>query len=177
MTFLDAFAAVPVNNAQYFVGDLFEESFGSPFPVPRDNCGLSISTPVENWRQFVGLYKWPDDRIETVGFCNWIKFGPVYLEGGLCVRAGFYRRLPRDHFRECSQLGGVAQLMMEAAENTLIDCEAWFGYCGDKKAHQAGLRVGYIPLKTRYLIAKWFMDLSDSRKQVLEDCVAKIGPF
>ncbi len=106
----------------------------SPFPVPRDNCGLSIPTPPENWRQYVAFYKWPDGAIEAVGFCNWIKYGEVYLEGGMCVRRNFYRRLPRQHWDACKDSGGLAQIIMESAARELTDCSAWFGYCGDKKA-------------------------------------------
>ena len=177
MTFDDAFTAFETPNAKYFAADLFEQSFRHPFPVPRDNCGLPIPTPPENWRQFVALYRWPDGRFETVGFCNWIRYGTVYLEGGMCVRAGFYRRLPRDHFKQCSARGGVAQLMMEAAAAKLDDCDAWFGYCGDNKAFRVDYRVGYRPLETRYLIAKWFKDVPEMRKQELEREIAKIGPF
>ena len=36
-------------NAQDFAGELFYESFKIPFPVPRDNAGLSIPTPPEHW--------------------------------------------------------------------------------------------------------------------------------
>ena len=175
--FSAAFAVVRVPNAEYFVGDLFLESFGSPFPVPREHAGLSIPTPPAHWHQFVALYKWPDQRIETVGFCNWIRHKTVYLEGGLCVRRGFYRRLPPAHLRECSNAGGVAQLMMEAASEVLNDCDAWFGYCGDKKAYRATMRVGYVPLQSPYLIAKWFRELPQARRQELEADVARIGPF
>src|SRR6266436_2789196 len=94
-------------NAEFFAGHLFYESFAIPFPVPRDNCGLSIPTPPENWHQYVAFYKWPDASIEPVGFCNWIRYGDVYLEGGMCVRRSFYRRLARDHWEACRAGGGV----------------------------------------------------------------------
>jgi len=177
MTFEDAFAVIEVPNAAYLVGDLFEESFGAAFPTPRVNCGLPIHTPPEYWHQFVAFYRWPDGRFETVGFCNWIRFGPVYLKGGLCVRPGFYRRLPIDHFQECSGSGGIAQLMMEAGARKLNDCEAWFGYCGDRKAFLVGSRVGYRRLESPYLIAKWFKNVPETRQKELETLVAKIGAF
>lgn len=177
MSFFERFATIQVRDAQFFAGDLFQVSFRSPFPIPREACGLPIPTPSDNWRQFVGLYKWPDGRLETVGFCNWIKYDTVYLEGGLCVRSSFYRRVPRAEFQECSAAGGVAQVMMEAAAQVLTDCDAWFAYCGDKKAYQAGLRVGYVALHTRYLIARWFRDLPEQRKRELEEQVSAVGPF
>jgi hypothetical protein len=177
MSFKDALAIMEVSDAGFLIGDLFEVSFGAPFPRPRDDCGLPIPTPPENWHQFVALYRWPDGRFEAVGFCNWIRYGTVYLEGGLCVRTGFYRRIPDNHFQECSGAGGVAQLMMEAGADKLSDCEAWFGFCGDKKAYRVGIRVGYRRLESPGLIVKWFKNVPEARQKDLEAMVAKIGPF
>ena len=156
---------------------LFRESFNADFPVPRDNAGLSIPTPPENWRQYVALYRWPDGREETVGFCNWIKYRDVYLEGGMCVSKGFYRRLPREQFRECQAAGGIAQLMMEQAARELTDCVAWFGYCGDAKALTVDLRAGYVETRHPYVIVKWFKELPQAERNALIDAIAAIGPF
>jgi len=55
-------------NAQYFAAELFVESFRVPFPVPRENAGLAIATPPENWRQEVAFYKKPlVDRVVPPG--------------------------------------------------------------------------------------------------------------
>jgi hypothetical protein len=164
-------------NAAPLAADLFRESFNADFPVPRDNCGLPIPTPPEAWRQYVAVYTWPDGTEETVGFCNWIKHGEVYLEGGMCVRKSFYRRLPRDHFRECKARGGVAQMMMEAAARELSDCVAWFGYCGDAMALAVDLRAGYEPTSRTHLIAKWFAPATPAKREELVEAVARIGPF
>jgi hypothetical protein len=164
-------------NAAPFASDLFRASFNAPFPVPRDNCGLSIPTPPENWRQYVALYRWPDGTEETVGFCNWIKHGDVYLEGGMCVKKNFYRRLDREEFRDCQARGGIAQMMMETAARELTDCKAWFGYCGDAKALAVDLRAGYELTEHRFVIVKWFVDLPAPERRALIDSVAAIGPF
>jgi len=164
-------------NAAAYASDLFRESFNAPFPVPRDNCGLSIPTPPANWRQYVALYRWPDGSEETVGFCNWIKYRDVYLEGGMCVKKSFYRRLPRAEFHDIHARGGVAQMMMEAAARELTDCKAWFGYCGDAKALAVDLRAGYETTDHKYLIVKWFADLPANERRALVDSIAAIGPF
>ncbi len=171
---IDIFASP---DAASLASDLFRECFNADFPVPRDNAGLSIPTPPGNWRQYVALYRWPDDTRETVGFCNWIRFGDVYLEGGMCVRKSFYRRMPKEHFRECSARGGVAQMMMEAAAKELDDCQAWFGFCGDKKALAADLRAGYELTDKQHLIVKWFRTPPPIERQALIDRIAAIGPF
>jgi hypothetical protein len=164
-------------NAQYFAADLFYESFRIAFPVPRDNAGLPIPTPPENWRQEVAFYKWPDGHLEAVGFCNWIRYADCYLCGGMCARASFYRRLPREHWVACRDRGGVAQIMLETAFRDLTDCLAWFGYCGDRKAYFVDIRSGYQPTRHRYIIVNWHADLSDQEKRSLEDRIAAIGPF
>jgi hypothetical protein len=172
-----ALSIFDAGNAERYAAELFRESFGAPFPVPREHCGLSIMTPAENWHQYVALYRWPDGERETVGFCNWIKYRDVYLEGGMCVRKTFYRRLPKDHFQACRERGGVAQMMMETATRELTDCSAWFGYCGDVKALAVDLRVGYVPTRHDHLIVKWFRALPECEREALIDSIATIGRF
>lgn len=176
-TFDDAILVMHLRDARYFASQLFQDSFGAAFPVPRENCGLPIPTPPSHWHQYIALYKWPDDRIETVGFCNWIRFKDAYLEGGMCVRGDFYRRLPRDHWRRCKERGGIAELMMRTACNDLDDCIAWFGYCGDKKALLVDKRIGYESTAVKYLIARWFRTVEESVKAKMIADVAAIGPF
>jgi hypothetical protein len=175
--FVDHLRIFDAGNAERYAADLFGECFGAAFPVPRRNAGLSIPTPPENWRQYVALYRWPDGRDETVGFCNWIKHGEVYLEGGMCVRKTFYRRMPKEHFRDCQAAGGIAQMLMETAARELTDCKAWFGYCGDAKALAVDLRVGYVPTVHKHVIVKWFRDVPEAERRALIDAIAAIGPF
>jgi hypothetical protein len=176
-SFAESLRIFDAGNAERYAADLFRESFNAPFPVPRENAGLAIPTPPESWRQYVALYRWPDGAEETVGFCNWIKHGEVYLEGGMCVKRTFYRRLPREQFRECNAAGGIAQLVMEQAARELTDCAAWFGYCGDAKALAVDLRVGYVPTEHKHLIVKWFGNVPEETRRRLIERIAAIGPF
>ena len=178
MTTLDESLRIfDAGNAERYAGELFRECFNAPFPVPRDGCGLPIPTPPQNWRQYVAVYRWPDGREETVGFCNWIRAGDAYLEGGMCVRENVYRRMPRGHFREIRERGGIAQMMMETAARELNDAVAWFGFCGDAKAMAVDLRAGYTPTRHKHLIVKWFREIPDEERAKLVDSVARIGPF
>jgi hypothetical protein len=176
-SFDDSLRVAFFGNAQYFAADLFYESFAIPFPVPRESAGLSIPTPPANWRQQVAFYKWSETHLEAVGFCNWIRFADCYLCGGMCVRKNFYRRLPREHWITCRERGGIAQVMLETAFRELTDCVAWFGYCGDKKAYLVDIRAGYQPTRRPYVIVKWNADITETRKNELEDRIAAIGPF
>ena len=176
-SFEESIEVVDLKNANYFAADLFNECFRSPFPIPQDYLGLVHNSESGTWHQFVAFYKWTEATIEPVGFCNWIRHRDVYLEGGMCVRQNFYRRLPKEHWVQCKRMGGIAQLLMEAAAKTLNDTEAWFGYCGDKKAYAVDMRVGYRPTRHPFLIVKWFRDVSQSRQEELEDEIALLGPF
>ncbi len=176
-SFAESLHVTRFSNAEFFASDLFYESFAIPFPIPRDNCGLSIPTPPEHWHQYVAFYKWPDASIEPVGFCNWIRYENVYLEGGLCVKRGFYRRLSREHWQACLAAGGLAQIMMESAARELNDCPAWFGYCGDRKSYIVTRRVGYEQTRHKYLIVKWFVPLAEADMRALEDKISAIGAF
>jgi hypothetical protein len=175
--FDDSFHVTCFANAEYFASDLFFSCFRQAFPVPRDNCGLPIPTPPENWHQYVAFYKWPDQRIEPIGFTNWIRYEDVYLGGGMCVHPTFYRRLPKEHWLTCKAKGGVAQLIMETAATQINDTAAWFAYCGDKKASIVDARVGFRPTSREYIIVKWFRDVSPSEQEALEAKVGAIGPF
>jgi hypothetical protein len=164
-------------NAEFFASQLFRECFAADFPVPRENAGLPISTPPEKWRQYVAFYKWPDERIEAVGFCNWLLYEEAYLVGGMCVSPTFYRRIPRVHFAMCRDRGGVAQMLLETGFRELTDCSAWFGFVGDRKARIVDLRAGFTPTRHELLLARWQPWLSAAERNRLEDKVAAIGPF
>jgi hypothetical protein len=176
-SFFDCLSIFSAPDAAFFASALFVESFAHPFPVPRDDAGLAVSTPVPGWHQYVALYRWPTGLIETVGFCNWVRFGEVYLEGGMCVKRDFYRRLPREHWRECRARGGIAQLIMESAATELNDCAAWFGYCGDRQAMIVDKRVGYEETRFPHLIVKWFQNRDPAEQNQLIEDIARIGPF
>ena len=176
-TFNDALRVFETKEAARFAGALFHEAFNSVFPTPAPCRILETQIQPEDWRQFVAIYTWPDGTAECVGFCNWIKYKDVYLEGGLSVRKNFYRRLAKTDFAECHSRGGIAQIMMETATRQLTDCDAWFGYVGDSKSMRVGLRVGYVRTEHQHLIVKWMRALPAPARQAWIDDAIRIGPF
>jgi hypothetical protein len=48
-SFSESVQVVGFGNAEFFAANLFYESFAIAFPVSRDNCGLSITTPADKW--------------------------------------------------------------------------------------------------------------------------------
>jgi hypothetical protein len=176
-SFAESTFVLKMRDASFFATDLFFEAFGQPFPRPRDTTGLSIPTPDDAWHQFVAFYKWTETNIEPVAFVNFIRFGDVYLEGGLCARRNFYRRLPPAHWRECKAHGGIVQIMLEKAMRHLDDADAWFGHSSNNPAWLVNERLGMVVTRHQYLKVKWFRDLPDARKREIEDGVNAIGSF
>lgn len=170
--FARRFAVTRTTAAPFFAADLFRTRFGADFPVPPpDPEGR------RRWHQYVAFVRTEDGRFEVVGFCNWVRYGDVYLEGGMCVDAGAYRRMAPELFHAIRDRGGIAQLMMEHAATELDDCDAWFGYCGDRKAWLVDQRFGYERTAHPYVIVKWFRDVDPARRQALIDEITKLGPF
>jgi len=170
-TFRERFHVQRFTNAGYFAGPMFEEIFHQPFP------SLPPGSTLPPWAQYVAFYRWDEDRLEPVGFCNFLPFEDAWLEGGLCVRRNFYARLPTGPSEECRASGGVAQMIMEAAARELDDCAAWFAYCGDPQSLKVCMRCGYEATTHQYVIAKWFREGSPERRTELVERVAAIGPF
>ena len=133
-----------------------------PAPMTASPSRRLPGTGTSTWRRTAGR----TDATRPSGFCNWIRYRDVYLEGGMCVRANFYRRMPRDDYRECARRGGLAQMMMQAASRHLNDCKAWFGFCGDAKALAVDLRAGYELTNHDMLIVKWFAPLPENESQL-----------
>lgn len=176
-TFENSLRVFAAPDARKLAENLFRESFNSEFPAPRAARILEVDIHPADWRQYVAIYRWPDGREECVGFCNWIRYKDVYLEGGLAAKRDFYRRLDREHFASCRTRGGIAQIVMEYAATELNDCAAWFGYCGDAKALQVDLRVGYIRTGHPFVIVKWMRELTAAAQRQWIDEVIRIGPF
>lgn len=176
-SFADALRVKNVGDATAVAGELFQTSFNAAFPTPRDFQLGEVLVKKSAWHQYIAQYNRADGTVECVGFCNWIRYGDVYLEGGMCVKKNFYRSLPKDEFRECKALGGVAQMTMEAAARDLDDAAAWFGYCGDHMAYQVDQRVGYQPTVHKHLIVKWTREMDTNAQAELIEAIAKIGPF
>lgn len=178
-TFRSRFDVARFADASFFASELFQEAFASAFPVPVEAPAINLREPIskQDWFQYVAFYRWPGGLIEPVGFVNYIRYGSVYLAGGLCVKRNFYHRLPREHFQQCRALGGVAQLLLETVADDRRDAEALFGYVGDAKSMRVSTRAGYALVRAPYLIAKWPRDLPQQRRAELIDRVASIGPF
>jgi hypothetical protein len=168
--FAESTLVLGMPNASFFATDLFFEGFRTAFPQPPADAA-------DRWRQYVAFYKWSDSSVEPVAFANFIRHRGAYLVGGLCARRNFYRRLPRAHWRECKERGGIVQMLLDTAARDLADAIALFGYCGDRKSWLVSERAGYARTAHRYVIVKWLRSVSEATRRELEESVAQVGPF
>ena len=174
---MESTCVLGMRDASFFATDLFFEAFGQAFPKPQTTTRLSIQTPRDSWYQYVAFYKWSETNVEPVAFVNFIRHGDVYLEGGLCARRNFYRRLSPDHWRECKARGGIVQMLLEHAMRERDDADAWFGHTSIKPAFVVSERLGFERTRYPYLIVKWFRELPEARKREIEAQIDAIGSF
>jgi hypothetical protein len=175
-SFAESTFVLGMRDASFFASGLFFEAFGQAFPKHRATTGLSIPTPPDSWHQYVAFYKWSETNVEPVAFANFIRYGDVYLEGGLCARRNFYRRLPPAHWRECKERGGIVQVLLEQAIRELDDADAWFGHSSNNPAWLVNERLGFEVTRQQYLKVKWFRDHRKRRREI-EDQINAIGSF
>jgi len=176
-SFAEATFVLGMRDASFFATGLFREAFGQPFPHPPSSAGTPLAAPSDTWHQYVAFYKWSEMAIEPVAFVNLIRHGNVYLEGGLCARRNFYRRLPADHWRDCKARGGIVQVLLEHAMRERDDADAWFGHTSINPAFLVNERLGFEVTRYPYLKVKWFHELPDARKREIEDEIDAIGSF
>jgi hypothetical protein len=176
-SFAEATFVLGMRDASLFATGLFREAFGQAFPRPPSAAGASLAAADGAWHQYVAFYKWSETAIEPVAFVNLIRRGNVYLEGGLCARRNFYRRLPPGHWRDCKARGGIVQVLLEQAMRERNDADAWFGHTSINPAFLVNERLGFETTRYPYLKVKWFRDLPAARKREIEDEIDAIGAF
>lgn len=161
--FNDIFISV-VSNGQYFVDDLFKKKFGNPAP---DYGHSVIAFYRKNQRQFI-----------PVSYANFLPHDEVLLGGGAMTDEFAFRKMPPDLFSEIKNAGGIyVHVLKYAIYHFRDDCEAFFGYAGDKLAYEVDIRAGFEPTPFKFLVAHFHKPISDERKRFLIEKVNKVGPF
>lgn len=153
-----------VENAPFFVDDLFASKFADKTP---DYGHHIICFYRKNWRHFVPLC-----------YTNFLPYGEVILVGGAMTDGAVFRMMPAETRNLIKSSGGVYYQLLKFAFEALQDeCEAFFGYAGDKRAYEIDIRAGFEPTPHQYLIANFHKPVSDQRKNELIEKIHAIGPF
>jgi hypothetical protein len=56
-------------------------------------------------------------------------------------------------------------------------CEAYFGYCGDRRAWDVDMAAGFEPTEHEKLIARWHKPLHENVRRALVAKAHALGPF
>jgi hypothetical protein len=150
-----------VDDAAPYAGELFHRSFRATIPdFPRHYIATYCGTTKQ-----------------TVGYVHFTKTDDMYLCGGLCIDARYFRHMLQVERTRISDEGGIAEIMLRECFADLADCDAIFGHCGDTKAMRVCLRAGFVPTQYQYLIVHWKRPLTLERQQQLIEIANAVGAF
>jgi hypothetical protein len=152
-----------VNNAEFYVGDLFRRKFGCDPP----------DYPIH----FVAFYRFAPGELQTVGYVHYLAFEDSYLCGGLVIDDRLYRRMKREHRVALKAAGGISELLLRSAMIELADAPAIWGYVGDLLSEKVNIRVGLRRTAHQYLMVHWSKPLAPEEKDRRLSRVAALGPF
>lgn len=162
---LDAFLAITeLDDASPFFGELFRRKFGDPIPRDKHHFGV--------------FYRAGDGSIVPLSYLHFLPYGELMLVGGLCTDGRAFERMS-DSQREAIRAAGGA--MVHALRYVFVRlagfCEAYFGYCGDRRAYEVDMEAGFVPTPHDKLIARWHKPLDPERREALIAKAHMIGPF
>lgn len=150
-----------VDDAETYAGTLFKRSFNASIPnFPRHYIATYCATTTQ-----------------VVGYVHFTKAEEMYLGGGMCIDALYYRRMEAAHRRGIAASGGIAEVMLKECFADLTDRDAIFGYSGDLKAMKVDLRAGFEPTQHPFLIVHWQKALTTARQNHLIAEAHAVGLF
>jgi hypothetical protein len=153
-----------VNNGPFFVGDLFQRKFAHSAPEYGNPviCFYRIS-----WNHFI-----------PVSYASFLPHEEVILVGGAMTDGGALGLMPEGLPDEISKSGGIYfHVLKFAFYHFREDCEAFFGYAGDRRAYDVDIAAGFEPTRHKHLIAYFHKPLTIERKNHLIEKIHGIGPF
>lgn len=153
-----------VSDGPAFIDKLFQKKFGAPAP----HYGHSvIAFYRQSWQHFV-----------PVCYANFLPHDEILLGGGAMTDTMAFRAMPRDLFHEIKQSGGVyVPLLRFAIDHLGPQCDAIFGFAGDKLAHEQDIKAGFEPTAYPNLLVHFHKPLSEERKTALIEKANAVGPF
>jgi hypothetical protein len=162
---LNRFLAITELDAgEPFFGDLFRRKFGDPIPDARHHVGVFLRTA--------------DGAFVPLSYLHFMPWEGVQLVGGLCTDGRAFERMDEAQRDAVRAAGGVMVHALRYAFVHLADtCEAYFGYCGDRRAYEVDMLAGFVPTAHERLIARWHRPLDPARRAELVAKVHAIGPF
>jgi len=160
------FTVVEVDNAEFFVGNLFRRRF-------------HIDSFPKEPRHFVAFAIQPDGSLISLGYVHYAMWEGCALCGGLVFDDRKYRKLPSATRHSIRQAGGVAELLLRQSFSRLPDSTiAIWWHVGNTQSEAVCLRVGFERTASDYVMVVWRdSPLSEQEKYVWIERVVALGPF
>lgn len=160
----DFLTITEIDSAEILVGDLFQRKFREVVPTfPR---------------HIVAIYRDVNGMPHIAGYSHMRPYENVYLSGGSCSNGETIRRMS-DHERAIlGDAGGVWHFILKYAFRKYAECcDAFFGYCGDKRALEVAIASGFIMTAHRHIIVNWHRPMTEESKNETVRKVVALGPF
>ncbi len=141
---------VRVDDAAFFIADLFGSSFGDPPPT----------LPIH----YVAFYQTAPTTFEPIGYYHTDHRGEYALMGGLCVDPRYRNR-------------GLGERLARIAFADAGEAKAFFTYVGNPVSINIVRRIGYVETRQKHMMVKWLKSLSEEEKKQMITEVIALGPF
>jgi hypothetical protein len=127
----------------------------------------------------VAFYKRDDHHLVPMSY---VHFRPwrdrLMLVGGACTDGRGFALMSDEHRAMVNEAGGLmAQVQLYGFRKFGDTCDAFGGYCGDPRAWEVDMSIGYTPTPHPHLIVKWHKPLSEERRAAIVRELHTIGPF
>lgn len=127
---------------------------------------------------YVALYRAGEGRFATLGYLHVTAASEIALIGGGCTDNQMLGSMDHAHSAALRASGGVLlHMLLYILETRTNDFEAFFGVCGNPRAYEVLLRIGFKPTPDPKLLIFTNRALGASRTELLIEKAASFMPF
>ncbi len=154
-----------IDDGPAFIGDIFQRKYQQK--------------PPDFPHHIVAFYRHRSDHLVPLSY---VHFRPwhdnLMLVGGGCTDGRGFTLMSDAEKQAITAAGGLlAHTQLYGFGKFADRCDAFGGYCGDPRAWQVDMSVGYQPTQYPHLIVKWHKPLAAARRDEIIETLHQIGPF
>lgn len=154
---------VEVDDAEFYVGDLFRRQFGGD--------------PPDYPRHFVALYKASRSAFVALGYLHYTTFDDIALAGGLLVDERARVRMPAAHQAVVREAGGLAATLFRQTFPRFAALPALWAYVGDREVRRIFGGAGFAAVENSHIMVHWNRDVSDDERAARIERIRSLGAF
>ncbi len=160
----DSLLITSVTDGAYYVNDLFGRKFGGSAP----DYGHSV----------VCFFRKDSSTFMPLCYVHYHPYDEVILVGGGMTDGKVFAHMDNALSSSIRDSGGIFYHVLKFGFDHFKDqCEAFFGYAGDKRAYEVDLKAGFVPTQHQHLIAHFHKPVSESQRVELIEKVHALGSF